>query len=203
MSSFYGLRLIWTISFIVSHTIIQSKHQKHQAFEAELAANADRLQALLATGQTLIDQKQCAGSEDAVQARLESLASQWETLVAKSAEKSDKLKEANRQQTYNAGVKDMEFWLGEVHRLYSHWSISHFCNSICCEIVDYNYELNFCCRLNKCFPQRSMERTLLLYRTCWRSTNYWRLIFQPMRLVKIVFTNVFTNAQMCSKRKVP
>lgn len=62
----------------------------------------------------LIDQKQCAGSEDAVQARLESLASQWETLVSKSAEKSDKLKEASRQQTYNAGVKDMEFWLGEV-----------------------------------------------------------------------------------------
>ncbi|XP_062606729.1 spectrin alpha chain-like isoform X6 [Saccostrea cucullata] len=100
-------------------TNIQSKHQKHQAFEAELAANADRLQALLATGQTLIDQKQCAGSEDAVQARLESLASQWETLVAKSTEKSDKLKEANRQQTYNAGVKDMEFWLGEVEQMLS------------------------------------------------------------------------------------
>jgi len=63
----------------------------------------------------LIDQRQCAGSEDAVQARLESLASQWETLVGKSAEKSDKLKEASRQQTYNAGVKDMEFWLGEVN----------------------------------------------------------------------------------------
>ena len=62
----------------------------------------------------LIDQRQCAGSEPAVQARLESLASQWETLVAKSAEKSDKLKEASRQQTYNAGVKDIEFWLGEV-----------------------------------------------------------------------------------------
>ncbi|KAK3088368.1 hypothetical protein FSP39_018301 [Pinctada imbricata] len=98
-------------------TNIQSKHQKHQAFEAELAANADRLQSLLATGQALIDQKQCAGSEDAVQARLESLASQWETLVAKSAEKSEKLKEANRQQAYNAGVKDMEFWLGEVEQM--------------------------------------------------------------------------------------
>ena len=62
----------------------------------------------------LIDHHQCAGSEDAVQARLESLASQWEDLVGKSTEKSDKLKEANRQQTYNAGVKDIEFWLGEV-----------------------------------------------------------------------------------------
>ena len=96
---------------------IQSKHQKHQAFEAELAANADRLQSLLGVGQALIDQRQCAGSEDAVQARLESLASQWETLVGKSTEKSDKLKEASRQQTYNAGVKDMEFWLGEVEQM--------------------------------------------------------------------------------------
>lgn len=96
---------------------IQNKHQKHQGFEAELAANADRLQALLGTGQALIDQRQCAGSEPAVQARLESLASQWETLVAKSAEKSEKLKEASRQQTYNAGVKDVEFWLGEVEQM--------------------------------------------------------------------------------------
>ena len=31
---------------------IQNKHQKHQAFEAELAANSERLQALLATGQS-------------------------------------------------------------------------------------------------------------------------------------------------------
>ena len=30
---------------------IQNKHQKHQGFEAELAANAERLQALLGTGQ--------------------------------------------------------------------------------------------------------------------------------------------------------
>lgn len=98
-------------------TNIQSKHQKHQAFEAELAANADRLQSVVATGQNLIDQRQCAGSEDAVQNRIESLLNQWEDLVTKSAEKSDKLKEASRQQTYNAGVKDIDFWLGEVEQM--------------------------------------------------------------------------------------
>ncbi|CAG5125562.1 unnamed protein product, partial [Candidula unifasciata] len=96
---------------------IQSKHQKHQAFEAELAANADRLQALLGTGQNLIDKHQCAGSEEAVQNRIESLLSQWEDLVSKSADKSEKLKEASRQQTYNAGVKDIDFWLGEVEQM--------------------------------------------------------------------------------------
>jgi hypothetical protein len=30
-----------------------------------------------------------------------------------------KLKEASRQQTFNAGVKDVEFWLGEVSYLTS------------------------------------------------------------------------------------
>jgi hypothetical protein len=46
---------------------IQSKHQKHQAFEAELAANAERIQSVLAAGQNLIDKHQCADSEEAVQ----------------------------------------------------------------------------------------------------------------------------------------
>ena len=33
-------------------TNIQSKHQKHQAFEAEVAANAERIQAVMAVGQS-------------------------------------------------------------------------------------------------------------------------------------------------------
>lgn len=46
---------------------IQSKHQKHQAFEAELAANAERIQSVLAMGGNLVQRGQCSGSEDAVQ----------------------------------------------------------------------------------------------------------------------------------------
>ncbi|XP_066141929.1 spectrin alpha chain isoform X1 [Euwallacea fornicatus] len=96
---------------------IQSKHQKHQAFEAELAANADRIQSVLANGGNLIDKKQCAGSEEAVRKRLESIANQWEFLTQKTVEKSMKLKEANKQRTYIAAVKDLDFWLGEVESL--------------------------------------------------------------------------------------
>lgn len=96
---------------------IQSKHQKHQAFEAELAANADRIQSVLGNGGTLIDNRQCAGSEDAVQKRLESIAEQWEFLTQKTSEKTVKLKEANKQRTYIAAVKDLDFWLGEVESL--------------------------------------------------------------------------------------
>ncbi|KAI1882449.1 hypothetical protein AGOR_G00250870 [Albula goreensis] len=80
-----------------------SKHQKHQAFEAELHANADP--------------GACAGSEDAVKVRLGALDEQWKFLVQKSAEKSQKLKEANRQQNFNTGIKDFDFWLSEVEAL--------------------------------------------------------------------------------------
>ncbi|XP_003743041.1 spectrin alpha chain [Galendromus occidentalis] len=98
-------------------TNIQSKHQKHQAFEAELAANADRIQAVLGNGNHLIDNQQCQGSEEAVVKRLASITEQWEFLTKKSAEKSNQLKEANKQRTFNAAIKDIDFWLGEVESL--------------------------------------------------------------------------------------
>lgn len=49
-----------------------------------------------------------------LQARLAALADQWQFLVQKSAEKSQKLKEANKQQNFNTGIKDFDFWLSEV-----------------------------------------------------------------------------------------
>ncbi|XP_069465276.1 spectrin alpha chain, non-erythrocytic 1 isoform X7 [Ambystoma mexicanum] len=94
-----------------------SKHQKHQAFEAELHANADRIRGVIDMGNSLIDRGACAGSEDAVKVRLAALADQWQFLVQKSAEKSQKLKEANRQQNFNTGIKDFDFWLSEVDAL--------------------------------------------------------------------------------------
>ncbi|KAE8583019.1 hypothetical protein XENTR_v10020411 [Xenopus tropicalis] len=98
-------------------TNIQSKHQKHQAFEAELHANADRIRGVVDMGNSLIERGACAGSEDAVKARLSALADQWQFLVSKSAEKSQKLKEANKQQNFNTGIKDFDFWLTEVEAL--------------------------------------------------------------------------------------
>ena len=51
---------------VTDPTNIQSKHQKHQAFEAELNANNERLQHLLQSGENLIDANQCAGNDEAV-----------------------------------------------------------------------------------------------------------------------------------------
>ncbi|KAF5401772.1 Spectrin alpha chain non-erythrocytic [Paragonimus heterotremus] len=93
---------------------VQAKHQKHQAFEAELAANAERLQSIIGAGQRLIQNDQCKGQEGIVQERIEKLANQWDHLVNRSKEKSEKLQEANRQAAYDAGIKDIEFWLGEM-----------------------------------------------------------------------------------------
>uniref|UniRef100_A0A8C2IZS6 Spectrin alpha, non-erythrocytic 1 n=1 Tax=Cyprinus carpio TaxID=7962 RepID=A0A8C2IZS6_CYPCA len=98
-------------------TVHFSKHQKHQAFEAELHANADRIRGVIDTGNALIQRGACAGSEDAVKARLNALDEQWQFLVNKSAEKSQKLKEANKQQNFNTGIKDFDFWLSEVEAL--------------------------------------------------------------------------------------
>uniref|UniRef100_A0A8C0VRC8 Spectrin alpha chain, non-erythrocytic 1 n=1 Tax=Cyanistes caeruleus TaxID=156563 RepID=A0A8C0VRC8_CYACU len=99
------------------NVVLGSKHQKHQAFEAELHANADRIRGVIDMGNSLIERGACAGSEDAVKARLAALADQWQFLVQKSAEKSQKLKEANKQQNFNTGIKDFDFWLSEVEAL--------------------------------------------------------------------------------------
>lgn len=53
-------------------------------------------------------------SPSLLKARLAALADQWQFLVQKSAEKSQKLKEANKQQNFNTGIKDFDFWLSEV-----------------------------------------------------------------------------------------
>jgi len=65
-------------------------------------------------GKGLIGSRKCAGLETTVDNRLQQIIEQWEFLVQKSSDKSLKLKEASRQQTFNAGVKDVEFWLGEI-----------------------------------------------------------------------------------------
>uniref|UniRef100_A0A8B9TD69 Spectrin alpha chain, non-erythrocytic 1 n=1 Tax=Anas platyrhynchos TaxID=8839 RepID=A0A8B9TD69_ANAPL len=93
-------------------TNIQSKHQKHQAFEAELHANADRIRGVIDMGNSLIERGACAGSEDAVKVDKTRRKVFW-SYDQDSAEKSQKLKEANKQQNFNTGIKDFDFWLSE------------------------------------------------------------------------------------------
>ncbi|KAI0981312.1 hypothetical protein GJ496_007485 [Pomphorhynchus laevis] len=95
---------------------LQSRSQRQQVFEAELAANAERVNAVVQMGRSLIDARKCAGIEAQVDARLCEIIEQWEFLVKKTNEKTVRIQEASRHQAFNAGIKDIEFWLDEMER---------------------------------------------------------------------------------------
>lgn len=117
--------------------------QKHQAFEAEVVANKDRIFSTIGMGQgelyqynyyykcsnssnsrmplstliaALIENNECVNHEAEVSGFTDSLKEQWEVLLEKIEEKTQKLREANQQQQFNEAVNDMDFWLGEVRR---------------------------------------------------------------------------------------
>lgn len=98
-------------------TNIQAKNQKHQALEAELKANEERIKAVLESGRKLIESKQCGDTENAVLERLNTIDKQYQNLTTVTSEKSFVLKEASQLRSYNAAVKDIDFWLGEVESL--------------------------------------------------------------------------------------
>ena len=99
-------------------TNLQSKLQKHQAFEAEVTANEARIFTVMDAGRALLADATRTGTES-VSPRIQGLEKQWQSLRDQSAIKAQKLKEANQQQQYNHGVDDVEFWLSEVEVLLS------------------------------------------------------------------------------------
>eukprot|EP00042_Codosiga_hollandica_P029214 m.159345 g.159345 ORF g.159345 m.159345 type:complete len:2437 (+) comp53015_c0_seq1:84-7394(+) len=98
-------------------TNLQGKLQKHQAFEAEVAANEDRIAAVIKTGEDLA--KEGFAESDAITSRIALVNSHWADLCGNSKDKGQKLKEANNQQQFNYNVEDVEFWLSEVELLLS------------------------------------------------------------------------------------
>ena len=119
-------------ALILSLTSLQGKLQKHQAFDAEVVANKDRIFSTITIGQgikincffvitcaisllfltALLDNNECVGCEAEVSGHIETLEERWAELLDKIAEKGQKLREANQQQQYNEAVKDIDFWLG-------------------------------------------------------------------------------------------
>lgn len=74
----------------------------------------------------LLDSNECMGHEAEVSGYTESLKDQWDQLLEKIEEKTQKLREANQQQQFNEAVNDMDFWLGEV-RIVATKSINSQC----------------------------------------------------------------------------
>lgn len=73
-------------------TNLQSKMQKHAAFESELAANRGRVGAVTSEGEALIGGGHFAGSE--IQARLDDLEAEWRSLQEASLVKRERLNDA-------------------------------------------------------------------------------------------------------------
>ena len=83
-------------------TNLESKLQKHQAFEAELTAHEDVIDAVQRSGEELISSGHF--SADEIESRVESLYIHWEELLEASGTKGRKLEEARDHQKFNMEV---------------------------------------------------------------------------------------------------
>lgn len=54
---------------------------------------------------------------------MEELEKEWNHLLERTADKGQKLNEASRQQRFNTGIRDFEFWLSEVITSGNSWSM--------------------------------------------------------------------------------
>ncbi|XP_076029013.1 spectrin beta chain, non-erythrocytic 5 kst isoform X3 [Oratosquilla oratoria] len=93
-------------------TNLQSKIQKHGAFEAEVMANSGRVSAVVQEGEGLITEGHYADQE--IQARLDGLDSLWKQLQDSSQLKKDRLNEAYQALLFNRTLDDLDSWMDEV-----------------------------------------------------------------------------------------
>ena len=91
---------------------LQSKKQKHQAFESEMQANSSRLGVVLQEGADLLANKHYAVQE--IQARLDSLEHLWQQLLDSSALKRERLHQAYQALLFSRTLDDLDAWMDEV-----------------------------------------------------------------------------------------
>ncbi|ELK37929.1 Spectrin alpha chain, erythrocyte, partial [Myotis davidii] len=98
-------------------TNIQAKYLKHQTFENEVYGRAEQVEGVINLGNSLIEQRACDGNEETMKGQLEELEKHWDYLLERTIDKGQKLNEASRQQRFNTGIRDFEFWLSEAETL--------------------------------------------------------------------------------------
>lgn len=98
-------------------TNLQNKIQKHATFEAEITANSNRLQNIVAKGQDLIDAKHFASSE--IKTRLDEVEADWKHLQELSDLKRERLNDAYQALLFNRSMDEFEAWLSQVETLIS------------------------------------------------------------------------------------
>jgi len=92
-------------------TNLQAKIQKHQAFEAEVAAHSNAIVSLDNTGQEMIGQGHFAS--DIIQKRLEELHRLWELLLSRLADKGMKLQQALVLVQFLRQCDEVMFWIND------------------------------------------------------------------------------------------
>ncbi|XP_057323872.1 spectrin beta chain, non-erythrocytic 1 isoform X4 [Microplitis mediator] len=93
-------------------TNLQSKIQKHLAFESELVANRGRINDIINEGENLIDNNHYATKE--IQDRLEDLESQWRILQETSELKKNRLNDAYQALLFNRTLDEFEAWMDDI-----------------------------------------------------------------------------------------
>ncbi|XP_068625866.1 spectrin beta chain, non-erythrocytic 5 isoform X2 [Battus philenor] len=91
---------------------LQSKIQKHAAFESELAANKKRIDDVANTGEELIEEKHYASQE--IAKHVEDLENLWRELQAAAKLRRERLQEAYQARVYLRGLDDFTAWLDDV-----------------------------------------------------------------------------------------
>ncbi|MGH0189005.1 UNVERIFIED_CONTAM: hypothetical protein FKN15_032871 [Acipenser sinensis] len=92
-------------------TNLQGKLQKHQAFEAEVQANAGAIVKLDETGNQMITEGHF--SSDIIRTRLEELHRLWELLLQKTKEKGVRLLQAQKLVQYLRECEDTMDWIND------------------------------------------------------------------------------------------
>ena len=88
---------------------VHSKWTRHQAFEAEIAANKARLEAVEEEGQELLRDRPELRST--IEPKLQELNQQFNALETTTKEKGEKLFDANRSALYEQTCDDIEDWI--------------------------------------------------------------------------------------------
>ena len=89
----------------------QGKIKKHQAFEAEIAANEDAIGSLNRTGEALINNQHFAS--EAISTRLSAVGARWEELKVKSQEKAQKLQDAQDLLLFRREADEVMMWISD------------------------------------------------------------------------------------------
>uniref|UniRef100_A0A914HJH5 Spectrin beta chain n=1 Tax=Globodera rostochiensis TaxID=31243 RepID=A0A914HJH5_GLORO len=93
---------------------ITSKFMRHQAFQAELAANKRRLEEIHHAAEQMAEEK--PEFHDMIDPEVLQLSQQWEQLERTTEEKGQRLFDANRQQLYVQSIGEVKDWAQQVER---------------------------------------------------------------------------------------